>query len=151
MKSKAIYLLFIILLLSSCLTTKIEDIKADPLSYIDKDVKVKGRVEKLVNIPFTDYSFLELKDESDNIVVFTLNDHVKGEEVVIKARVVAYSSENHKKSTEAVITSISNFFVENNIFTAEDVEKPASTIGKFISSILKKMEAAYFLIESSDE
>lgn len=143
---KKVLLVLTVLFAFSC-TTTIGALKQSPEKYVGEVVAVKGEVTKVVSIPFSDYSFFELADKTDNIVVFTLNERNKGEMLTIKAEVIGYDSSDQEKSTKLIVDKVETFFL-NNIKADEDkVKKNAETVGKFISSILKKMKATYFLIE----
>lgn len=143
---KIVLSLITILTLSSCVT-KIGDLKANPKEYAGQVVTVSGEVTKVVKIPFTDYSFIELRDSSDDILVFTLSDYRKKDIITTRTEVVSYDSSRGEESTLKVIKALEGFFIENNIFDKDSVKKPAKTIGKFISKSLNALEATYFLIE----
>lgn len=145
MKSILLYIA-LFLLLTSCVT-KIESIKDNPKDYLDQVVTVSGDVTKRVKIPFTNFSFIELKDSSDNILVFTLSNYSKGSNITLKTEVVAFDSESSEKSTKEVISHIENFLIDNNLFSKKDVKKQAKNIGNFICKSLNVLEATYFLIE----
>lgn len=148
MKSKFLIVLAFLIVASSCVT-KIADLKSNPLKYANTTVSVNGEITKLIKIPFTDYRFYEIKDNTDNIIVFSLNDRNKGDIITIKAEVIVYDSSNHKQSTEKIMESISNFLVDNGI-ESKSSDKIISTLTNGAIELLSNIEKTYFLIEESN-
>lgn len=149
MKSKLLLFPILLFLASSCVT-KIGDLKSNPVKYANKTVSVNGEITKLFKIPFTDYRFYEIKDRTDNIIVFSLNDRRKGDILTIKAKVVVYDSSNKKQSTENVMESISKF-LSNNGMESDNSSKIIKAVTNVAIDILTKMEKTYFLIEESND
>ncbi|OQY38559.1 MAG: hypothetical protein B6229_05680 [Spirochaetaceae bacterium 4572_7] len=145
---KIVIVVLLITLTMSCVT-KISNLKSNPGKYAGNSVKISGVVTKLVKVPFTEYTFLELTDKSDNILIFSLNEHKKGQNTTISAKVIGYSSEDQQQSTLLVIGSIEQFLLDSGIFNEENVTKPAKKIGETISKALAAMDATYFLIEDN--
>lgn len=143
---KKVLIISLLLAVMSC-ATKIESIKNSPEKYVGEVVPVKGRVSKVVSIPFTDYSFFELTDNSDNIIIFTLKDKKKGEVVKIRAEVIGYDSTNQVKSTEFIVERVREFFNTTLKSSDDNFDKSAEKVGNFISKTLNSMKATYFLIE----
>lgn len=148
---KKILLIITTLLLTSCLTTKIEDLENNPGAYGGKIVKLGGVVTKSIKIPFTTYYVYELTDKTGDIVVFSSNERIKGSSVTIDAKVVAYNSSDDIDKTEIVVTSIRDFLVGRNLIDKEKADNVSKTISKVIITTLDKLELTYFLIESTDE
>lgn len=146
---KIISILIFFTLITSCVT-KISDLKSNPLEYNNKVVLVEGKITKLVKIPFTDYKVYELKDSSDNIVVFSVEERQKDDELKIKAKVIVYDSAIHKKSTKNIVASIKDYLKEKG-YKSKKIDKTAETITSTITKLLSKMEATYFLIEVSSD
>ncbi|MBN2617043.1 MAG: hypothetical protein JXR64_01885 [Spirochaetales bacterium] len=145
MKKIIMFVLSLILLMSCA--TKISDLKSNPEKYVGEIVKVRGNVNKLVKIPFTDYSFLEIGDDTDNILVFTLKEHEKNEVITMSVKVVGFDSSNPEKSTKSVIDSIEKFILDNIKIDESKVKKTAEVVGSTISKALNASNATYFLIE----
>lgn len=148
---KSLLIITVLLLFTSCLTTKISDLETNPGAYGGKIVKVSGVVTKAIKIPFTTYYVYELTDKTGDIVIFSSNERVKGRSVKIDAKVVAYSSSDDKKSTEIVVTSIKDFLIERKLVEKEKADKVSKSISSVIISALDKLELTYFLIESANE
>lgn len=136
----------IILLLISC-TTKIEDLKNNPVYYAGKEVNVSGKITKIVNIPLTNYSFFELKDISDNIIVLTTRDYNLKEEVNINANVVALDTSNNENNSLNVIRSIEKMLIREYNVDEKGVKLTAEAISYYLTGILDALEATYFLLE----
>ncbi len=147
---KKIFILFVGITMMSCVT-KIGDLKLNPRKYAGQTVSVRGTISKIVTIPFTDYTIFEIRDKSDKIVVFSIQNHNKNDSLTIEAKVVAFDNNNLKQSTLETITAIEEFLIEKNLFSKEDVKKPAELIGNTISKALSILEATYFLMESYNE
>lgn len=146
---KIIVILAIFTIITSCVT-KISDLKSNPIEYNNKIVLVEGKITKLIKIPFTDYKVFELQDSSDNIVVFSIEDRKKSDEVKIKAKVIVYDSANHKKSTKDIVNSIKDYLKEKG-YQSKKIDNTATSITNTITALLSKMEATYFLIEESND
>ncbi len=145
---KKLLLILLSVTLFSCVTT-IGNLKKDPAKYVGQLVTVKGEVTKLIKIPFTDYSFFEIKDKTDNIIVFTLAEHNKGDYITIKSKVVGFDSSDEKKSTMLIIENIEEFLIKNIKLDEAKLKKTAKNIGETLSKVLNGMDATYFLLEQS--
>lgn len=143
---KKILLILISITMFSCVTT-IGNLKKDPGKYVGQIVTVKGEVTKLIRIPFTDYLFFEIKDQTDNIIVFTLAEHNKGDYITIKSKVVGFDSSDEKKSTKVIIENIEKFLINNIKLDEVKLKKTAKTIGGTLSKVLSGMDATYLLLE----
>lgn len=132
----------------SC-ATKISNIKNSPEKFAGQTVNVKGEVTKLIKIPFTDYSFFEISDKSDNLTVFSLNDHIKGDVITFRAKVVGFDSTDQNESTIKVIAAVEDFILKNIKIEKSKVNKTAEAIGNALSKALNASSATYFLIEQS--
>ncbi len=145
---KKFFLFFLCITLFSC-TTTIINLKDNPQSYIGKSVKINGEITKIIKIPFTDYSLFEFKDKTGNILVFSLKDHVKGENLTITTKVIVYDSSEQEKSTKIIIDNIENFILETLKIDESKVKKISDLIAKAAVKILDSMNASYFLIETN--
>ncbi|MGL1891724.1 MAG: hypothetical protein OCD02_08855 [Spirochaetaceae bacterium] len=143
---KKIILILLSFSLLSCVTT-IENLKDEPVKYAGTVVSIRGEVTNKINIPFTDYSLLELTDSTGKIIIFSVNDYNKSDKVRLKTKVIAFDSENLEQSTQNIISSIENFLIEKLSSDKKSVSKASKNIGKTVSAILNKIEATYFLIE----
>ncbi|QEN03258.1 hypothetical protein EW093_00570 [Thiospirochaeta perfilievii] len=143
---KKIITIILMVSLFSC-TTNIESLKSNPSKYVGEVVTVRGEVSKLVKIPFTDYTFFEIVDKSDNILVFTLKPHTKGDLVTIKTKVIGFDAQNSQESTQVLITNIENFLLNNIKLDEEKLKKNAKSIGETLSKALSAIDATYFLLE----
>lgn len=143
---KLIIILFAAGLFVSC-ATKIGDLKTNPEKYIGQTVIVRGEVTKLVKIPFTEYSFFEISDKSDNIIVFTLTDHTKGDLITFKAKVVGYDSTNAEASTLTVIDAVEEFILNSIKIDESKVKKTSEVIGRTLTKALELSSGTYLLLE----
>lgn len=145
MKKIAITLL-IMLTLFSCVT-KIDDLRNNPKKYAGQTVSIRGTITSVINIPLTDFSFFKIKDKTSDIIVFTVKEHLKGDKITIQAKVIAYDSTKSEESTLNVINSIKEFLKQNTQLDEDKIKSSSTSVGNFLSIILKKMEATYMLIE----
>lgn len=143
------YLLLITLFISllSC-TTKIEYINKNPVYYSGKVVKLTGTVTKIIPIPLTEYSFIELKDSTDDIVVLTIHEYKKNDNVKLRAGVVALDTSKGENYSLNIIKSIEKILVNKYNVDKKGVRLTAETISYYLINIMDAFEATYFLIES---
>lgn len=146
---KKIIVILLSFTLFSCVTT-IESLKQNPGKYAGQVVSVKGEITKLVKIPFTDYSFFEIKDKTDNIIVFTTAKHKKGDLVTIKSKVVGFDSSDQKKSTIVIIENIEELLINNIKLDEKKLKKTAKNIGETLTKALASLDATYLLLEQID-
>lgn len=145
---KKILLLLLSIILFSC-STKIADLRTNPEKYAGEIVTVMGEVTKLIKIPFTDYSFFEISDKSDNIIVFTLVEHKIKDVVKFKAKVLGYDSTNQEASTLSIIESVEGFILNNIKIDESKVKKSAELIGKTLIKALNTSSGTYLLMEQN--
>lgn len=148
---KKLVIIGVVVLLASCLTTKIVDLKENPTKYAGSVVKVTGVVTKVINIPLTEYLIYELTDETGDIIVFTSNEKRKGESIRIDAKVVAYSSGDDKNSSIEIVNALKDFMISKNLASEEKATKLSKSISKVVIAALDRLELTYFLIESNNE
>jgi hypothetical protein len=148
---KKIILIIISVIFTVSCATNIADIRSNPKKFANQVVNVNGIVKNKVNIPFTDFTFFELEDKTSSIIVFTLSDYVKGDKINIKAKVIAYDSTNQVESSIKISKSISTLLIEKASVSKEKAEKTGETIGKFLVTVLNKMEATYLLVETTEK
>lgn len=143
------YLILTLFLLSflSC-TTTIKNINDDPVYYSGKEVIVTGKVSKIVNVPLTNYSFIELTDLTDDIVVLTTKEYDRNDSVKLNAGVVALNTENSENYSLNIIKNIEKILVNKYNVDKKGVELTADTISYYLINIMDALEATYFLIES---
>ncbi len=135
-----------ILLLSGCVTT-LGSIAANPQTYAEKVVSVKGTVRMAVKVPFTEYYILTFADEDGEAAVFTVTGHQKGEEMTMKAKVVAFPSGQMKANNESAVNAVADFLVEKGLASSENASESSKKIIAALAKVADTLGRAFFLIE----
>lgn len=141
------YIIYIIILLLCSCTTRIKDIKDNPVYYSGRTVKVSGQITKIINIPLSHFSFIELKDKSSNIIVLTTRDYYLDQEVTLKTEVIAFDSSSSQNYSINIISAIEDFLNETGYGKGKNLDKVADNISETLVNILDVFEVAYLLIE----
>ncbi len=105
---------FVILLMTLCFafsscTTSMRSIAENPQRFSQKVVTLKGRVNTIVRVPFTEYTVFVFESEGVKTVVFTDDQYPKGEEVNIKAEVVTFPEAAFKDKSGKASVQIAAF------------------------------------------
>ena len=90
----AVSLLIVVALFAGCTAldfvsyTRIAQIRDNPESYADKQVRIKGRVMETLSIPFVRKGLFQVEDKTGSIWVISRDRMpVRGDDLVVKGKV----------------------------------------------------------------
>ena len=145
---KKIILILVVLSLFSC-TTTVSSLKSNPSKYAGKIVSIKGNVQKVISIPFTDFAVYELADSNSDIILFSGKKYNKGSNITLNVEVVGFDGKNESESAKNVIKNIETFLLKNSDLKKSDVTNISKNVSSVITKFLITVNGSYFLIDKS--
>lgn len=130
----------------SC-ATEIPAIQKDPQRYSGKTVAIRGEVMNVINIPLVDVSIFLFGNSEVKAPAFSSVKHTRGEEYVMKARVMAFPEDETKDASEDSIRAIADFLVEHDIAESGKAEKVGAAVLNGLYKVSEGLGRLFFLIE----
>ena len=143
---KLFLITFSIFLLLGC-SSSISAIREHPVRYNGKSISLHGDVTETISIPLSGTMIFVLYDKTGSIPVFTTQKRTTGDEIKLKARVIAIENSEAIGNVENVAEKITDYLKEANLLQGKIVDLTALGIGRVVKVVLEKTQGSYFLIE----
>ena len=133
-------------MLTAC-TTTIEQIKENPQKYAGRKVTIPATIVSSLSIPFTDYRVYTLGHKGNQVLLFSPVSREEGQDLIIKAEVVALSVGETEGSADTARESIETFLTQNNLASEKNAQKIGKAVYLVISKTAKALGSVFFLME----
>jgi hypothetical protein len=136
------------LVLAGCSAT-VASLRENPQAYAGKTVVLKGRVERVVKVPLTDFSVYRFDDGTAAVTVFSAKTHERNEQLTLRAEVVAFPSDEAVDRAREARDRLRRFLVQNELANRARAERIAGAILRVVRQVSDSVDHVFFLVEES--
>jgi hypothetical protein len=148
-KKRVVWFAAVLILLGGtpAVAVTVQSIHEHPRDYVGREVRIRGRVEGIVNVPLIDVKILAVTDRTGTIHVLTDREHELDSLFWRKIRVIGLNTAGAEDATATAVDSLTEFLLEKQIVEGHRAEQTAERIIQFIRRTAPNLDASLFALD----
>jgi hypothetical protein len=130
-------------------TVNVAALRDNPQRYAGERVVLKGRVERVVQVPLTDFSVYRFDDGTAAVTVFSAKTHERNEQLTLRAEVVAFPADEAVEQARDARDRLSRFLVQNDLTSRARAERIAGAVLRVVRQVSDSVDHVFFLVEET--
>lgn len=130
-------------------TVSVASLRENPQAYAGETVVLKGRVERVVQVPLTDFSVYRFDDGTGAVTVFSAKTHERNELLSLRAEVVAFPADEAVEHAREARNRLRRFLVQNDLADRARAERIAGAILRVVRQVSDSVDHVFFLVEET--
>lgn len=136
----------LLLLIAGC-ATRISDLKDDPQRYNGRTVTLRGVVNRALPLPVGNLSLQILGQDDDSALLISRVDRRRGDEAVVKVRVVAFPEDETSEAWERGARTLADFLVDHDLVERPKAQDMVRTVVRAIRAATDRLGQLFLLVE----